>query len=194
MQICCERPGEDVYRSTLSDSRKLFPTFLRRWDRIHLHLRLLRVTLSLLGAARYGLWRPFLAPLTCNIRVTSAEHFQDTRHLEFDLTGSGMRYAPGDLLTIFPQQSPSALSAFYKSTNLNPDAWVKVEAADVASSGYCAPVQVSHAHNTNMLLKTSCMKRVFGKPRAAHDEGGRMITRRSANCYTACMLPMPSYA
>ncbi|KAL0040843.1 hypothetical protein WJX79_006949 [Trebouxia sp. C0005] len=52
--------------------------------------------------AQYGLWRPFMASLTCNTRITSAEHFQDTRHLEFDLTGSGIHYAPGDLLTIFP--------------------------------------------------------------------------------------------
>lgn len=96
----------------------------------------------LADAARHGLWCPFLAPLTCNTRVTSPEHFQDTRHLEFDLTGSGMRYAPGDLLTIFPQQSQSALSAFYKRTNLNPNAWVKIEAETASGSGHCAPVQV----------------------------------------------------
>lgn len=97
-------------------------------------------------AACYGLWRPFMAPLTCNSRVTSPDHFQDTRHLEFNLAGSSMQYAPGDLLTIFPQQSPAALSAFFKRTNLDPDAWVRIEAADAASNGHSAPMQVRHPH------------------------------------------------
>ena len=97
-------------------------------------------------SARYGLWRPFMAPLTYNSRVTSPDHFQDTRHMEFDLTGSGMRYAPGDLLAIFPQQSPALLSAFFKRTNLDPDACVRIEAADASSNGHCTPMQVSHPY------------------------------------------------
>jgi len=51
----------------------------------------------------YGPWRPFMAPLLVNRRLTSQDHFQDTRHLEFDLEGSGMAYEPGDLLAIFPR-------------------------------------------------------------------------------------------
>ena len=93
------------------------------------------------AAAQYGLWHPFMAPLTCNIRVTSPEHFQDTRQIEFDLSGSGIQYAPGDLLTIFPRQSSAALSAFFKRANLVPNAWVKIEAAD-ASNIQCSPMQV----------------------------------------------------
>lgn len=84
-----------------------------------------------------------MAPLTCNSRVTSPDHFQDTRHLEFDLAGSGMRYAPGDLLTILPQQPPAVLSAFFQRTNLDPDAWVRIEAADTSANGHCTPMQVS---------------------------------------------------
>lgn len=138
----------------MSDNRTWFHIFQFLGIQMHLHLRFVREASSLLGAARYGLWRPFLAPLSCNTRVTSPEHFQDTRHLEFDLAGSGMRYGPGDLLTIFPRQSPSALSAFYKRTNLNPDAWVKIEAADACSNGHCTPVQVSHALQTRMCCST----------------------------------------
>ena len=82
-----------------------------------------------------------MARLTCNARITSREHFQDTRHIEFDLSSSGIQYAPGDLLTIFPKQSSAMLSAFYKRTNLDPDAWVKIEAADAGSS-QCPPMQV----------------------------------------------------
>lgn len=55
----------------------------------------------------YGPWKPFMAPLLVNMRVTSAEHFQETRVLKFDLSGSGLQYQPGDLLAIFPR-TPAA--------------------------------------------------------------------------------------
>jgi sulfite reductase alpha subunit-like flavoprotein len=56
---------------------------------------------------QYGSWQPFMAPLLVNQRVTSADHFQDTRHIEFDLRGSGLDYQPGDLLAVFPR-TPAA--------------------------------------------------------------------------------------
>lgn len=56
---------------------------------------------------QYGPWHPFMAPLLVNDRVTSASHFQDTRHIEFDLQGSGFEYQPGDLLAVFPR-TPAA--------------------------------------------------------------------------------------
>jgi sulfite reductase alpha subunit-like flavoprotein len=55
----------------------------------------------------HGPWKPFMAPLLVNDRVTSEDHFQETRHLEFDLSASGLHYQPGDLLTIFPR-TPAA--------------------------------------------------------------------------------------
>ncbi len=96
-------------------------------------------------AAQYGLWRPFMASLTCNTRITSADHFQDTRHLEFDLTGSGIHYAPGDLLTIFPCQSPAAVSAFLQRMNLDPDAWVRIESAEIPPGSTVSSIQVCAA-------------------------------------------------
>lgn len=56
---------------------------------------------------RYGPWKPFMAPVLVNKRVTSEDHFQETRYLEFDLAGSGLQYQPGDLLAIFPR-TPAA--------------------------------------------------------------------------------------
>jgi sulfite reductase alpha subunit-like flavoprotein len=44
-----------------------------------------------------------MAPLLVNRRLTAEDHFQDTRHLEFGLGGSGLSYEPGDLLAIFPR-------------------------------------------------------------------------------------------
>lgn len=55
------------------------------------------------GLAPAGPWRPFMALLLANERLTAPDHFQDTRHLEFDLAGSGLEYEPGDTLAIFPR-------------------------------------------------------------------------------------------
>lgn len=54
------------------------------------------------SGAPYGPWRPFLAPVRENVRLTSADHFQDTRHIDFDLRGSGLTHEPGDLLAVLP--------------------------------------------------------------------------------------------
>jgi hypothetical protein len=59
--------------------------------------------LALANGHVHGPWKPFMAPLLVNRRVTSGDHFQETRHLEFDLSGSGLTYQPGDLLAIFPR-------------------------------------------------------------------------------------------
>lgn len=62
---------------------------------------------SMVKGQQYGPWRPFMAPVLVNQRVTSVDHFQETRYLEFDLAGSGLQYQPGDLLAIFPR-TPAA--------------------------------------------------------------------------------------
>lgn len=54
--------------------------------------------------AGHGPWRPFLAPLLANERVTAAGHERDTRLLLLGLRGSGLACAPGDLAAILPAQ------------------------------------------------------------------------------------------
>lgn len=55
-------------------------------------------------AAGHGPWRPFLAPLLGNERLTPGSHAQDTRLLTLGLAGSGLAYAPGDLAAVLPAQ------------------------------------------------------------------------------------------
>jgi len=54
----------------------------------------------------YSRRHPFLATLTCNRRITSEAHFQDVRHLELDISGSGIRFDPGDIAVIQPENLP----------------------------------------------------------------------------------------
>ncbi len=80
--------------------------------------------------AGYGPGRPFLARVLKNERMTAPGHFQDTRHIELDLAGSGLRYEPGWLLAVRPRQRPEDVAAFLKRLRLDGEAWVRVEAAE----------------------------------------------------------------
>ncbi|GFR48013.1 hypothetical protein Agub_g9842 [Astrephomene gubernaculifera] len=78
----------------------------------------------------YGPWRPYLARLAVNRRITAPEHFQDTRHIELDLDGSGLSYEPGDLVAILPMTATVAVDAFLQRLGLDGEAWVRLEAAE----------------------------------------------------------------
>jgi len=55
----------------------------------------------------YGKQRPFPAQITANIRLTGRGSSKDTRHIELELEGSGLDYAPGDALGVLPQNDPA---------------------------------------------------------------------------------------
>ena len=46
---------------------------------------------------------PFSSVMRDIRRVTSKEHFQDVRLVEFDIAGSGILYKPGDVVWIYPR-------------------------------------------------------------------------------------------
>ncbi|XP_053328317.1 NADPH-dependent diflavin oxidoreductase 1 isoform X2 [Spea bombifrons] len=64
---------------------------------------------------------PFLAPLLSNQRLTADDHFQDVRLIEFDTTGSGIEFSPGDVVMIQPQNSPKHVEQFCSLLRLDPD-------------------------------------------------------------------------
>jgi sulfite reductase alpha subunit-like flavoprotein len=51
------------------------------------------------------------AKVTSNERVTPTTHWQDVRHIKFEITETHP-YAPGDVLTIYPKNFPSDVSQF----------------------------------------------------------------------------------
>jgi sulfite reductase alpha subunit-like flavoprotein len=83
-----------------------------------------------------------MARLLANERITAAGHFQDTRHLEFDLASSGLAYEPGGLLAVLPAQPHDALANFMHRLGLDADAWVRVEATDLVAAGQRGAVEV----------------------------------------------------
>jgi sulfite reductase (NADPH) flavoprotein alpha-component len=54
----------------------------------------------------YGRDAPVPARLVSSVGLTSDGAEKETRHVVFDLAGTGLRYAPGDSLGVWPQNNP----------------------------------------------------------------------------------------
>ncbi len=54
----------------------------------------------------YGRDAPVPARLLSSIKLTGAGAEKETHHVVFDLAGTGLRYAPGDSLGVWPQNNP----------------------------------------------------------------------------------------
>uniref|UniRef100_A0A8D0XD01 NADPH-dependent diflavin oxidoreductase 1 n=1 Tax=Sus scrofa TaxID=9823 RepID=A0A8D0XD01_PIG len=65
--------------------------------------------------------QPFLAPMVTNQRVTGPSHFQDVRLIEFDISGSGISFAAGDVVLIQPENAASRVQQFCQLLGLDPD-------------------------------------------------------------------------
>ncbi|KAK1787293.1 hypothetical protein P4O66_002799 [Electrophorus voltai] len=81
---------------------------------------------------------PFPARVVSNQRVTDPSHFQDVRHIEFDITGSKIQYSAGDVVMIRPCNSPEDVEHFCQLLRLDPDRYFTLTPTD----GSTAPVPV----------------------------------------------------
>ena len=54
----------------------------------------------------YGRDAPVPTRLVSSVKLTAAGAEKETRHVVFDLAGSGLRYAPGDSFGVWPQNNP----------------------------------------------------------------------------------------
>ena len=76
--------------------------------------------------------------------MTAEDHFQDTRHIELGLGDSQLAYEPGALLAVFPQQDPTAVPAFCKQAQLDPNARIRVEPEQKLRNGHSSSMEVSY--------------------------------------------------
>ncbi len=54
----------------------------------------------------YGKTNPYPASVMVNLNLNGEGSAKETRHIEIDLTGSGLSYEPGDALGVYPHNSP----------------------------------------------------------------------------------------
>ncbi|KAG7499134.1 NADPH-dependent diflavin oxidoreductase 1 [Solea senegalensis] len=73
---------------------------------------------------------PFPAKLVSNRRVTDTSHFQDVRHIEFDISGSRIQFGAGDVVMMYPCNAPEDVQQFCQLLRLNPEATFALRATD----------------------------------------------------------------
>ena len=93
--------------------------------------------------AGWGPGRPCMATLATNQRITAADHFQDTRHLEFDLGPNGPTYEPGDILSVFPHQSEATVQQLQKILDLPSQQLIQIQIELEDAPGGVRSVQTS---------------------------------------------------
>lgn len=74
------------------------------------------------SAAKYDKRNPFPATVIDNILIVGRHSTKETRHIEIDLAGSGLRYEPGDALGFDPHNEPEVVAAVLDAAGLSADA------------------------------------------------------------------------
>ena len=74
---------------------------------------------------------PFMAPLVLCERVTTEDHFQDTRLVELDIRESGISFKPGDVCVMRPNNLKENVEFFFQVfPHLNPETSLFLEKND----------------------------------------------------------------
>ncbi|MFD1956917.1 assimilatory sulfite reductase (NADPH) flavoprotein subunit [Paenibacillus thailandensis] len=71
--------------------------------------------------SEYSRSNPFMAEVLENINLNGRGSDRETRHLELSLEGSGLTYAPGDALGVYPQNDPALVDEIIAFMGWNPD-------------------------------------------------------------------------
>jgi len=74
---------------------------------------------------------PFPATVLENIRIVGRHSTKETRHVELDLSGSGISYQPGDALGFAPRNDPTVVEQLLAATGLASDSEVTVKGQGV---------------------------------------------------------------
>jgi sulfite reductase (NADPH) flavoprotein alpha-component len=75
---------------------------------------------------------PFAATVLENIAVVGRHSSKETRHVELDLSGSGLSYEPGDALGIVPSNDAQVVEQLLEATGLTGDEEVTVKSSSVS--------------------------------------------------------------
>lgn len=80
--------------------------------------------------------RPFQAELIANQRLTSRESDKDVRHIELDLAGAGLDYAPGDALGVLPHNPPRLIASVLEALKLDGNTPLAVKGETLPLAGW----------------------------------------------------------
>ena len=73
------------------------------------------------SASGYSRKNPFPATIAVNRKLTGEGSNKDTRHLEINLSGSGLAYEVGDSLGVFPKNDTELVEGILKNQGFTGD-------------------------------------------------------------------------
>jgi sulfite reductase (NADPH) flavoprotein alpha-component len=80
-----------------------------------------------IAAVEYNKKNPFPAEVLETLTLNGQGTFKETRHLEFSLASSGLRYEPGDALAVTPVNSPDCVRSLLRAAKLTGNEEVEVK-------------------------------------------------------------------
>jgi sulfite reductase (NADPH) flavoprotein alpha-component len=81
---------------------------------------------------KYDKNNPFPGTVLEVIRIVGRHSSKETRHVELDLTGSGLSYEPGDSLGLMPANSVAVVEELLEATGLSGDEEVKIKSSSIS--------------------------------------------------------------
>ncbi|XP_034565103.1 NADPH-dependent diflavin oxidoreductase 1 [Notolabrus celidotus] len=103
--------------------------------------------------------RPSPCRLVSNRRVTDESHFQEVRLIEFDISGSNIEFAAGDVVMMHPQNLPEDVEQFCQLLRLDPEAEFTLRASDNAAVPSRLPQPCSVRHLVETYLDIAAVPR-----------------------------------
>ncbi|CAL4323888.1 assimilatory sulfite reductase (NADPH) flavoprotein subunit [Buchnera aphidicola] len=85
---------------------------------------------SVSSVMNYTKEKPFFAKLSINKKITGRYSIRDIRHIEIDITNSGIVYKPGDVLGIWYENDPCLIKEFLELLNIKEDTVIKFNEED----------------------------------------------------------------
>lgn len=101
------------------------------------------------GESEYTRANPFMAEVLDSINLNGRGSDRETRHLELSLEGSGLTYAPGDAVGVYPQNDPALVDEIIALMKWNAD-----EAVVTGKSGETSPLRTALLNHYEITVLT----------------------------------------
>ncbi|WP_028596426.1 assimilatory sulfite reductase (NADPH) flavoprotein subunit [Paenibacillus assamensis] len=115
--------------------------------------------------SEYSRTNPFLAEVLENLNLNGKGSDRETRHLELSLEGSGLTYAPGDAVGVYPQNDPTLVDELISFLKWNPQ-----ESVVIGKAGETSTLREALLHHYEITVLT---KPLLEKA-AAFSENGKL--------------------
>uniref|UniRef100_A0A8C7U9P6 NADPH-dependent diflavin oxidoreductase 1 n=1 Tax=Oncorhynchus mykiss TaxID=8022 RepID=A0A8C7U9P6_ONCMY len=96
----------------------------------------------------------FPGRVVSNKRVTHASHFQDVRHIEFDITGSDIEFTAGDVVMMRPCNTPEDVEQFCQLLRLDPDRQFTLSPTNCDTGLYSVPARLAQPCTVRHLVES----------------------------------------